>query len=310
MASPIRQEIRSARLTARSLRMAGSPPRRRPPSKALPRPANCSPQSPARRPPPQRTACSTSGTATDCASPTGRPTRRTGSPRPMAAIKSRSRAFCNKISYVQGASPASASVTPPGYFALGSAWVAGTAAVGYTVSDRTSRMAPSPSAGLYQWLRDGKPITGATGATYQLTAADQWHRITFRVTFMRAGTVNATMTSRVIRPLAAFTKLPTLVVRGTCAAGKTLTATTAPPSPAPAAITWQRLCDERPIPWRQGSQLPADAERPGQVRPGGGDIQGAQLPEHHPVLGHAMGSRAFLGLAPLTRSSVTRSQVS
>lgn len=50
-----------------------------------------------------------------------------------------------------------------------------------------------------------------------------------------------------------FTKLPTPTVRGTYAAEKTLTATTALPSPAPAAITWQWLRDERPIVGATGS---------------------------------------------------------
>ena len=35
----------------------------------------------------------------------------------------------------------------------------------------------------YQWLRDGRPISGQTGATYRLTANDAGHKITVRATY-------------------------------------------------------------------------------------------------------------------------------
>ncbi|WP_314910988.1 immunoglobulin-like domain-containing protein, partial [Cardiobacterium hominis] len=35
----------------------------------------------------------------------------------------------------------------------------------------------------YQWLRDGKPIDGATASTYQLTAADAGHKISVQATY-------------------------------------------------------------------------------------------------------------------------------
>jgi len=35
----------------------------------------------------------------------------------------------------------------------------------------------------YQWLRDGSPISGQTGATYQLTRDDAGHKITVRATY-------------------------------------------------------------------------------------------------------------------------------
>jgi hypothetical protein len=157
------------------------------------------------------------------------------------------KAFYNKANYIQAASPTSAAVTPPGYFTTGPAWIVGTAAVGYTVSARTSYTSPSPTTALFQWLRDGKPIAGATATSYRLAAADQWHSITFRVTFKRAGTVNATVTSRAIRPQAVFTKLPTPVVRGTFTAGQVLRASTALPYPAPTSVIWQWQREGRPI---------------------------------------------------------------
>jgi hypothetical protein len=158
------------------------------------------------------------------------------------------KAFYNKANYVQAASPASAAVAPPGYFSLAATpWMVGTGAVGYTVSARTGGTSPSPTSASYQWFRDGKPIVGATGISYRLTAPDQWRQITFKVTFKRAGIVSATQTSRILRPLAVFTKLPTPVVRGTFAAGQVLRASTALPYPAPTSVTWQWQREGRPI---------------------------------------------------------------
>ncbi len=47
----------------------------------------------------------------------------------------------------------------------------------------------------YRWLRDGRPITGATRATYVTTRADRGHRVSFRVTARRSGFPSVTATS-------------------------------------------------------------------------------------------------------------------
>jgi hypothetical protein len=170
-----------------------------------------------------------------------------------AGHKITARVEYEKTNYDRALSPASAAVAPPGYFVVGpTPTIIGTAATGYTVTARTSATTPTATSVVRQWYRDGKPITGATGTSYRLTAADQWHQINFRITFKRAGTVSATQTSRAIRPLAVFTKLPTPVVhgvtvRGVFAAGQTLRASTALPYPAPTSITWQWQRDGRPI---------------------------------------------------------------
>lgn len=166
------------------------------------------------------------------------------------------RVVYGKTNYDRAFSPASAAVVPQGYFILGSTpWIAGT---GYTVSARTNPTTPTATTKIYQWYRDGKPITGATAASYRLTATDQWHVVTFKVTYKRAGTVTATQTSKAIRPLAVFTKLPTPVVQGITrggafVAGQTLRASTAMPFPAPTSVTWQWQRDGRPIPGATGS---------------------------------------------------------
>lgn len=138
-------------------------------------------------------------------------------------------------------------MSPPGYFRLGAASIIGTAAVGYTVKAGTAGVSPTPSTVLYQWLRDGRPITGATAAAYRLTAADQWRQITVRITLKHAATVTAALTSRAVKPLAVFTKLPIPVVSGTFAAGHVLRASTALAYPAATSVTWQWQRDGKPI---------------------------------------------------------------
>jgi hypothetical protein len=39
----------------------------------------------------------------------------------------------------------------------------------------------------YRWLRDGKPIAGATHGTYTLHAKDRAHRIAVRITGTESG---------------------------------------------------------------------------------------------------------------------------
>lgn len=157
------------------------------------------------------------------------------------------RAFYDKADYVQAASPESTAALPPGYFTPSMAVISGSAVTGYVLSGRLYYATPSPSTSLYQWYRDGKPISGATGASYRLTTADRWHQITVTITLKRAGTVTATVTSRAVRPLAVFTKLPTPVVRGIYAAGQVLRASTASSTPVPTSVTWQWQRDGKPI---------------------------------------------------------------
>jgi hypothetical protein len=58
----------------------------------------------------------------------------------------------------------------------------GTAAVGQTLTCSQGSWAHEPTYLLYQWTRNGTVITGQTGSTYVLQAADQGHSITCTVT--------------------------------------------------------------------------------------------------------------------------------
>lgn len=62
----------------------------------------------------------------------------------------------------------------------------GTHKAGRKLTGKTGKWTPTPTL-TRQWLRDGQPIAGATGATYRLTAADRGHRVQLKVTAMRNG---------------------------------------------------------------------------------------------------------------------------
>lgn len=73
--------------------------------------------------------------------------------------------------------------------------VTGTATVGSTLSAGAGQWSPSDVTVAYQWLRDGAPITGATGPTLALTAADAGTSISVRVTASRPGSSPVAQTS-------------------------------------------------------------------------------------------------------------------
>ncbi|GAA2225081.1 hypothetical protein GCM10009851_05900 [Herbiconiux moechotypicola] len=121
--------------------------------------------------------------------------------------------------------------------------VAGTARVGATLTATTGTWSPAPTLRL-QWNRDGAPITGATGQSLTLGAADAGHRITVTVTASRAGYTTTTRTSAATPTVATrpFTTAPTPAVTGTAKVGSTLTAKPGTWSPAATttAFQWKR----------------------------------------------------------------------
>lgn len=75
----------------------------------------------------------------------------------------------------------------PGTIASPVPTIVGTTRVGRVVSAGTTGWGPGAVAKTYQWLRGSTPITGATGASYRLTAADWRKTIRVRVTGKKAG---------------------------------------------------------------------------------------------------------------------------
>ncbi|MCE1174295.1 MAG: hypothetical protein LWW77_06770, partial [Propionibacteriales bacterium] len=119
--------------------------------------------------------------------------------------------------------------------------ITGTMAVGQTVTADAGTWTPTPDAVTYQWLRDGDPISGATGSTYLLTAADRAKVVTVTATVRATGYTTASLTSTNSTTVAAgsFTsQVPTIT--GTPTFGKTLKASVAAWSPV-ANLSWQWL---------------------------------------------------------------------
>jgi hypothetical protein len=56
-------------------------------------------------------------------------------------------------------------------------------------------MTPSDGTLTYEWLRDGVVISGATGKTYKLVAADKGKSISVQVTISKSPYVATTATS-------------------------------------------------------------------------------------------------------------------
>lgn len=65
--------------------------------------------------------------------------------------------------------------------------VTGTLRVGRRLTGSKGTWRAPSHAFSYRWLRDGRPITGATRATYLTTRADRGHLVTFQVTAKRTG---------------------------------------------------------------------------------------------------------------------------
>ncbi|EMY33136.1 subtilase family serine protease, partial [Arthrobacter crystallopoietes BAB-32] len=104
------------------------------------------------------------------------------------------------------------------------------AVTGKAVLDQTLTANPGTwttgAALSYQWLRDGQPISGATAATYKVTAADAGTRLSVRVTGTKAGMTSTTVTSAATARAVLGTVANTVAayISGSAHVGKTLTA--------------------------------------------------------------------------------------
>ena len=147
--------------------------------------------------------------------------------------------------------------------ATGAPTISGTAQVGETLTASTSGI--SDSDGLtsatftYQWLADDASISGATGSTYTLVAADSGKAIKVQVSFTddRGNTESLTsvVTAAVTAVNSPATGAPT--ISGTAQAGETLTASTTGITDSDgltnATFTYQWLADDASISGATGS---------------------------------------------------------
>lgn len=100
-----------------------------------------------------------------------------------------------------------------------------------------------------QWLRNGVPIAGATGATYVLAPVDLGARISLRVTATKDGYPPAQRTSDPSGPVVAgiLTLIDVPRMLGVLKVGKVLSALPAPASPTATSVRFQWLRNGVPI---------------------------------------------------------------
>jgi uncharacterized repeat protein (TIGR02543 family) len=105
--------------------------------------------------------------------------------------------------------------------------------VGTTVTASTAN-APDAGTPTFQWIRDSKSISGATGQTYTIAPADLAHNIRVKVVYHREGYVNVGVTSGYLYWIAAGTLgkgVP--AITGVASVGSVLTANPGDWSPTP-----------------------------------------------------------------------------
>lgn len=120
--------------------------------------------------------------------------------------------------------------------------LSGMAKVGKTLTTTTGTWSPAGKTTVV-WLRDGKPISGATGTKYKLTAKDYRKKISVKITVSKSGYVTKTATTAA-KKVALGDKLKakkSLKIVGTKKVGKTLKVTLKKSSFSPTAdkLTYQ-----------------------------------------------------------------------
>ncbi|WP_067435180.1 DUF3152 domain-containing protein [Nocardioides jensenii] len=124
----------------------------------------------------------------------------------------------------------------------------GTAVYLGTVTAAPGAWQPADATYAFAWLRDGRPIAGATERRYRPVIADIGRSLSVRVTASHASydPASATSRARVVRK-ATFGLVRRPDPRGTKRYLSTLTSTRPTLSPKPTRITWRWLRDGRPI---------------------------------------------------------------
>ena len=145
------------------------------------------------------------------------------------------------VTVILKADPSLPPPAPPALktFTGGSARMEGTSRVGNWLTATTpTGFTPAPKL-RYQWLRNGKPISGATARRYKLVAADNGKNISVSVTAYQTGYVDRVKVSgeRTIKP-GTFT--PGVArIKGTLKVGNILTAIPSKFTPRPTRYKYQ-----------------------------------------------------------------------
>lgn len=132
---------------------------------------------------------------------------------------------------------------------LGPATLSGIPRAGETLTAGAGSWRPADVTPEYQWLRDGEPISGATGSTYLLTQADATHRVAVEVTATKPAYAStgstSSQTARVTHGLIAATAAPS--ASGVTRVGQDLSVDPGVWDTADLALAYQWLRDGQPI---------------------------------------------------------------
>lgn len=171
----------------------------------------------------------------------------------------------------ESASSELVSPSPVAYETLtaGTPTISGTGTVGETLTVSDGTWGPSPVTLTRQWLRNGSVISGATGTSYTLVAADAGTNVSVRVTGTKTGYTSSTQTSAAKAIQGASFTAPTPTINGTVKVGSTLTASSAVWTPVPATMAYAWLRNGTPISGATSPSYtltPADLDATIQVR--------------------------------------------
>ncbi|HEY4094539.1 MAG TPA: DUF2341 domain-containing protein [Baekduia sp.] len=128
----------------------------------------------------------------------------------------------------------------------GTPTIAGTIRVGQTVTAAPGTWSPSATPS-YQWLRDGRPIAGATGASYVVVAADAGRQLSVKVTEAPSGVGSESAVSAAYEVQSGTFTPGAPAIGGRGVIGATLSAAAGNWSPSPSAVGYQWLRDGQAI---------------------------------------------------------------
>jgi hypothetical protein len=150
-------------------------------------------------------------------------------------------------------------------FSTGVASISGIFSPGKTLTAGVSSWTPEPESIRYQWLRDGKKISGATKATYKVKSSDNSHKLSVSVTGSGTGYQTKTLTSAKTTVLRQFSAAPIPKIRGSLIAGVRLSVSVGTWSPKPSKLSYQWYADGVAIPKATGSKLVLSADLAGKA---------------------------------------------
>ncbi|WP_345750232.1 hypothetical protein [Microbacterium rhizophilus] len=125
--------------------------------------------------------------------------------------------------YASAAKTSASKTVTLGTLAAKTPVIAGTAKTGQLLTAKTGTWTTGTKFS-YQWLRDGRAISGASGSTYRLTASDVGRKLSVKVTGKLTGYANAAKTSSTVTGAAGTLVTATPTIAGTAKVGQKLTA--------------------------------------------------------------------------------------